>query len=74
MDQRDWSRVEQELGELVPRADMPSHRPPTPAHRNLANGAVPSSEDATKAILDQITQALESDGIVPGGTRDGESD
>jgi hypothetical protein len=64
MDQRDWGRVEQELGELVPKVDTSPDQPSAPVHRRLANSGPRSREDSTEAILEQITQALESDGIV----------
>ncbi|MFH0299995.1 hypothetical protein AAFX91_22735 [Bradyrhizobium sp. 31Argb] len=58
MDQRDWSRVEQELGELVPKVNASLDQQPAPAQSSLAN------RDSTEAILEQIAKALESDGIV----------
>lgn len=64
MDQRDWSRVEQELGELVPKVDMPLDQQPAPARNRLANRGLPSGEHSTEAILEHIAQALKSDGIV----------
>jgi hypothetical protein len=64
VDQRDWSRVEQELGELVPKVDMSLNQQPAPAQSSSANKGMPSGEDSVEAILEQIAQALESDGIV----------
>ncbi|WP_152535478.1 hypothetical protein [Bradyrhizobium sp. Ai1a-2] len=58
MDQRDWSRVEQELGELVPKANVSLDQQPAPAQSSLAKRV------STEAILEQIAKALESDGIV----------
>jgi translation elongation factor EF-Tu-like GTPase len=64
VDQRDWNRVEQELGELVSKVDTSLDQQPAPARSSLANRGLPSAEDSTEAILEQIAQALESDGIV----------
>ncbi|MBO4226623.1 hypothetical protein [Bradyrhizobium neotropicale] len=58
MDQRDWSRVEQELGELVPKVNVSVDQQPAPAQSSLAD------RGSTEAILEQIAKALESDGIV----------
>jgi translation elongation factor EF-Tu-like GTPase len=64
VDQRDWNRVEQELGELVSKVDVPLDQQPAPARSSLANRGLSSGEDSTEAILEQIAKALESDGIV----------
>jgi hypothetical protein len=64
VDQRDWSRVEQELGELMPKMDMSLDQQPAPAQSSLASRGLPSGKDSTEAILEQIAQALERDGIV----------
>ncbi|MGY3618478.1 hypothetical protein [Bradyrhizobium sp. USDA 10063] len=64
MDKRDWSRVEQELGELIPKVDKSLDQQPAPAQSSLANPGPASGADSTEAILEQIAQALESDGIV----------
>jgi hypothetical protein len=64
VDQRDWSRVEQELGELVPKANASLGQQPAPAQLSLANKTLASGENSTEAILEQIAQALEADGIV----------
>jgi hypothetical protein len=58
MDQRDWSRVEQELGELVPKVNVSLDQQPASAQSSLAD------RGSTEAILEQIAKALESDGIV----------
>ncbi len=65
MDQRDWSRVEQELGELVPKVKTSQDdRHPAPVQPSLANKTPASASDSKEAILEQIAQALEADGIV----------
>lgn len=64
MDQRDWSRVEQELDELVPKVKMSLDLQPAPAQGRLANRTLASGENSTEAILEQIAKALEADGIV----------
>ncbi|WP_454621333.1 hypothetical protein [Bradyrhizobium cenepequi] len=64
MDQRDWSRVEQELGELVPKVRMSLDQQPAPAQGSSANRGLAPGDDSTEAILEHIAQALESDGIV----------
>jgi hypothetical protein len=64
VDQRDWSRVEQELGELVPRVDVSLNRPSAPVQSRAANRNPSSRERSTESVLEQITRALESDGIV----------
>jgi hypothetical protein len=59
--QQDWSRIEKELGEMMPGVAAP------PDH---AQGIFPdklsrSNKDATEAALAQIAKALESDMIAP---------
>jgi hypothetical protein len=64
VDQRDWSRVEQELGELMPKVDTSLDQPRAPARSSSANRRLASGADSKEAILEHISQALERDGIV----------
>jgi hypothetical protein len=54
VEQRDWSRVERELGELMPKADSSLDQQFAPAQSSLANRALASDPDSTEAILEQI--------------------
>ena len=64
MDHRDWSRVEQELGELMPKVDTSLDQQRASARSGLANRRPASAADSKEAILEHISKALERDGIV----------